>query len=51
MKIERSVSNVAAVGSSDRAERDILGVILNFFWPIQATVVVREPLCDAGIPS
>ena len=54
MKIEWMVTDVTAVRSPDRAERAILGVILagRFFdfWPIQATFVVGEPLCDVGTP-
>ena len=41
LKIERLVTNVTAVGSPDRAEPAILGVIL-------IERVVREPLCDVG---
>ena len=38
--------------SPDRSEFEILGMILDVFWPIQATLVVREPLCDdVGTPS
>ena len=44
-------TDVTAVGSPDRAERAILGMILGVFWSIQATFVVGEPLCDVGIPS
>ena len=51
MKIEWLVTNVTAVGSPDRAERAILGMILDIFWPIQATFVAREPLSNARIPS
>ena len=46
MKVVWLVANVTAVGSPDRAECDIVGVILGNFWPVQATFVVREPLCD-----
>ena len=42
---------VTSIGFPDRVERDILGMILSVFWPSQATFVVREPLCDVGIPS
>ena len=45
------VTDVTVVGSPDRRERDILGMIWCVFWPIQATFVVREPLCYVGIPS
>ena len=51
MKIEWLVDNLTAVGSPDRGERAILGVILGDFWPIQATCVVGEPLCDVKKPS
>ena len=51
MKIEWLVADVTAVGSPDRAECDILGMILDVFLPIQATFVVGETLCDVGIPS
>ena len=51
MKIECLATIVTAVGSPDRAERAIWGVILNIFWPIQATFVVREPRCDVRTPS
>ena len=50
MKIEWLVTNVTAVGSPDRAEHAILGVILagQLFVPLQDTFVVWEPLCDVG---
>ena len=51
MKIEWLVANVTPVESPDRAERDLLGMLLDVFWPIQATVMVGQPLCDIGIPS
>ena len=51
MKIEWFVIYVTPVGSPDRAERAILGVILEVFWPIQAVFVVGEPLCDVGSAS
>ena len=51
MKIKWIVADVTPVGSSDRAEHAILGVILGVFLPIQATFVVGEPLCDVGISS
>ena len=40
MKIEWLVADVIAVGSLDRAERAILGVILHIFWPSQATTLL-----------
>ena len=54
MKIRWFVTKVTAVGSPDRAERAILGVILAvFFWAIQSNFCGRggEPLCDVRIPS
>ena len=51
MKIKWLVANVTSVGSPDRAERYILGIILDVFWPIQDVFVVREPLYDAGPQS
>ena len=53
MKIEWLVADVIAVGSPDRAERAILGVILAecFFLPIQAVFRVGEQLCGVGTPS
>ena len=51
MKIGRLVADARSVGSPDRAEHDLLGVILSVFLPIQATFVVRETFCDVGILS
>ena len=51
MKIEWLVADVTPVWFPDRAERDILGIILGVYWPIHAVLVVREPLCDVGTPS
>ena len=51
MKIVGSVANATPVVSPDRAERDIYGVIIDVFWPIQDALVVEEPLCDVGTPS
>ena len=52
MKIEWFVIYVTPVGSPDRAERAILGVILaGLFWPNQDMFVVAEPLCDVGTSS
>ena len=51
MKIEWFVTDVTAVRSPRKAESDIFEVILEVFWSIQATVVVREPLCDVGPSS
>ena len=51
LKIEWLVANVTPVGFLHRAERDILGMILGSFLPIQAIFVVGEPLCDVEIPA
>ena len=41
-----------AVGSPAGAEHDFWGaIIFDVFWPIQAAIVVREPLCDLKILS
>ena len=50
MNIESLIANETSVGSLARAQSDMFGVILTF-WPIQATFVAKEPLCDLGIPS
>ena len=50
IKIEWLVDDVIPVGSPDRAECGMLGIMLDVFWSIQATFVVGEPLCDEGIP-
>ena len=46
MKREWLVTDVSAVGSPDRAERPILGVIVagRFFLPVQAIFVGRQQL-------
>ena len=46
MKIEWLITNVTAVGPPARAKRDILGMMLDVFWPIQATFVIGESFCD-----
>ena len=47
MKIEWLLTDITPVGSLDRAEHAILGVILvRHFWPFQAIFVVREAFCD-----
>ena len=52
MKIEGMIVNETSVGSPARAERDILGVIVDVCLLIQAAFVVREePVCDLGIHS
>ena len=50
MKTKWLVADETSVGSPDRAERDIFGVILDAFWSIQATFVAGEPLCDLETP-
>ena len=52
MKIELLDTDVTDVGSPDRAELAILGVILarRFFLQIQAAYVDSEPLCNAETP-
>ena len=51
MKIEWLVTDVTAVESPGRVEqRAILGMILGYFWPIQAVFVARKPLCGVGTP-
>ena len=52
MKIEPLVTNVTTVGSPDRAEHDILGMVFpGRFWSTQTAIVVGETLCDVGNPS
>ena len=51
MKSEWLVAIVTSVGFPDRLECDILGIILDFFWQIQAVFVVEEPLFVVGTPS
>ena len=53
MKIKWLVADVTAVGSLDRAERAILGVIMvgSVFDQFRSFFVVGEPLCGAGTPS
>ena len=51
MKIEGLVTDVTSVGSPDRANRGIFGVILDIFWTMQAAIVAGEPLCDLGTPA
>ena len=50
MKIEWLVTDVTVVGSSARARHDMFSDDFGFFWTIQATFVVGEPLCDVGNP-
>ena len=50
MKIlEWLVANVTPVRPPARAEHDILGMLLDAFWPIQAAFVVGELLCDVAM--
>ena len=51
MKLERSVADVTSVGSPDIAERDILKMILDVFWQLQAALVVGGLFCDIGTLS
>ena len=51
MKIEWLFTGVSRVGSPDRAERDILGMVLGDFWANlgrccsqEATLLCRNPL-------
>ena len=44
VKIEWMIADVTFDGSPDRAERGILGTILDVFWPLQLAFVVRKPL-------
>ena len=50
MKIEWLVTDVTAVGSADRADRENLRIILDVFWPVQAAIAVGEPVCGLEIP-
>ena len=45
------VANVTPVGSPEKVERAVLGMVLGIFWSIQAVFVIGEPLCDIGSPS
>ena len=47
----RVIADATTVWSPDRVESDILGMILGVFWSVQAVIMVREQLCDLGIPS
>ena len=51
MKIEWLIADVTAVGSPARAESAIFWVIFDVFWPIWATFVAEEPLCDLETPT
>ena len=49
MKMESLVSDVTAVGSPDRAERAILGVILAGRLLVNSACICDwKPLCDVG---
>ena len=45
------IANVTYVGSPARGERDVLGMFLDLFQPVQPAIMVREQLCDVGMPS
>ena len=51
MKIEWLVADVTPVEPSPRDERDIMGMILDVFWPIRAAVVVGELLSVVAFHS
>ena len=51
MKMEGLIAGVGFVGYPARAGFDIFWVILEEFWPNQATCVAGEQFCEAGIPS
>ena len=51
MKIEWLVTDVTSAESPVRAEPGFFGLILDVFWPIQATFVVGEPFCDVGMAN
>ena len=53
METEWLVTDVTAVGSLDRDELAILGVIVagRVFGPTQVIFAVTAPLCDVGTPS
>ena len=51
LNIEWLTANVPSVSSPAREERDVFGIILDVFWPVQPAIVVGEPLYDLGIPS
>ena len=48
MKIEWLVTYVTPVGSPDRAERGIFGVILDVFWSVQVDVDVDVVISGPG---
>ena len=51
MKIEWLVADVTPVRSPARAERNIFGMTLTVFWPIQAVLGVGKPLYDTETRS
>ena len=51
MKTEWLATDVTSVGSPARAEQAVFGGVLGVFWPIQATFVIRKPLCDVSTKS
>ena len=50
IKREWLIANVTSVGFPARAEREMLRLILDIIWPIQAAIVAGETVCDLGIP-
>ena len=46
MTLEWLFADVTPVGSPDRAERAVSGMISGVFWPFQAIFVTGKPLCD-----
>ena len=51
MKIKCLVTNVTPVGPPNRAERDILRVILDVFQPVKAAIVVGGQLVLSTVVS
>ena len=47
---ERNAKKIGDFGHPDRAEHDMLGLVLDVFWPIQEAFLVGEPLCQVAIP-
>ena len=45
------IADVTAVGSPTRSESAVFVSFFDVFWPIWATFVVGEPLCDLETPS
>ena len=51
MKVEWLVVDSSAVGSLISAESEELRVTSAVFWPMRATFLIGEPLCDLETPS